>query len=547
MWILSLILFFTIIIIITVILIYHFTCSTRRDYEYLDEIPPHLTMVKNKTLNLTFINHIDLPKHQKFLQDSAKISTNPYDYSKIIIPDRYTQTFDVRWKWPNCMPPAPSQGTCGSCWAFASVHCLAARFFTCSDPEKCVKQGDFEKALDEILKVYKIKKTTLKYLFNILDTDHTGKITKDQWMAAFKKYKDLIVKVCVTPDCSAWNNPDAGLELSPDFNLGYVAEIMTFILNEPHVTGTDSHRTILADTIIPLIMECEQGETCGASGLISPFIDVALKGITNLEDRALTVFNSWTVNGDDYIKLSDWTDYYYERPLNLSVEGQVLCCEPNCQELKNPSIPLEYKNNSACKGNTLQNAWYRLYTDGVVSNYCINYSLQGFDDYVTPTCDALYGPGGNYCAGSLPPSNWAKRDLTKLNKNSDEAGFEPSTPDIALYWDGKEIKPPKTHTLKGGESIMDWAAPVLFAFLANKPYNVKKQKSLSYEQVIMREIYKNGPVTTGMVVYPDFEIDFGGPENKGGYAWKKGDDINKLIYNHTNGNSSNSSPSSTTI
>ena len=45
-----------------------------------------------------------------------------------------------------------------------------------------------------------------------------------------------------------------------------------------------------------------------------------------------------------------------------------------------------------------------------------------------------------------------------------------------------------------------------------------------------------------MIVYDDFENEFGGPVNKGGYNWKKGDDISKLIYSHKS--KPDSSPSS---
>ena len=92
------------------------------------------------------------------------------------------------------------------------------------------------------------------------------------------------------------------------------------------------------------------------------------------------------------------------------------------------------------------------------------------------------------------------------------------------------------HTARQGEAIMEWAAPNLFIFLANKPYTVEKQGSLSNEEVIMREIYLNGPVTTGMAIYEDFEFEFADVQgNKGGMNWKKGDSIDKLIYNHKSG------------
>jgi len=524
---------------------YHFIYNNKSYYKNLEDIedvfskiPPHMTKIIGPRKNLTYISHTDFPDHKNLLTHKNQEFKSSVDYNNISIPERYNTTFDVRWKWPNCMPPAVNQGSCGSCWAFASVHCLAARFFTCPDPEKCIKQGDLEDALNNILKVYKIQKTTLQYMFNILDANNDGKISKDDWMNAYQKYKKIITKVCVTPDCSAWDNPTVGLELSADFNIGYISGILTFMLNEPHVSGNDSHRDILPDTVIPLIMECGDNKSCS--------LHQGEGGIINLDDRALKVFKSWTVNNNDYISLSEWTDYYNARPLNLSVEEAVICCEPDCEEIdvipKNKDI--EYKNNPVCKGSTLSNAWTQLYANGVSSSYCINYNLMGYDNYDAPTCNELTGPGYGYCAGSLPASGWSKKNQDILIKASEKAEYQPATSNIALFWDGKKIDPPVEHTLKGGSKIMEWAAPTLFIFKANKPYKVEKTDKLTNEQVIMKEIYKNGPVTTGMIVYDDFENKFGGSDNKGGYKWEKGDDVNKLIYSHKSISTSPSSPPS---
>ena len=523
-------LFLLIFLIISIILIY--ICVIQNKSYYIQKkVKTPTTLIREKKpkqyLSLTAISHPKLPESKKFLENQVPTRKSPYNYSTVTIPDRYKTSFDVRWKWPNCMPPAGDQGSCGSCWAFSTLICLSARFFTCPDPDKCVTQGDFEKALNQITEVYKIKKTTLKYLFNILDSNNDGKITKKEWLDNFKKYKETIIKVCVTKDCADWDNPDKGLVLGPNFNLGYIAEILSFMLNEPHISGNDSHRAILLDTVIPIIMECSDDEKCIPKGETK-----------TLDEKALAVFNSWAINNKDYISLDDWTDYYYKRPLNLSVEEMVLCCEPQCEKLIpiTKSNPKEYKNNPSCKGSSLQNAWYYLYTGGVSSSYCVNYNLKAFKDFPTPSCKEIQGPGYSYCAGSLPASNWAKTHVSHINQAANDSGFEPVTPNIGLLWDGSKIKPPVKHTARQGEAIMEWAAPNLFIFMANKPYSVEKQGSLSNEEVIMREIYLNGPVTTGMAIYEDFEFEFADVQgNKGGINWKKGDSIDKLIYNHKSG------------
>src|SRR3989338_9659498 len=80
--------------------------------------------------------------------------------------------FDCRQKWPGCISDARSQGSCGSCWAFASVTVLGDRFctMTACDRECTVStntinlksQDTLRNDVDEILGLQKL---TLRHIF----------------------------------------------------------------------------------------------------------------------------------------------------------------------------------------------------------------------------------------------------------------------------------------------------------------------------------------------------------------------------------------------
>jgi len=247
-----------------------------------------------------------------------------------------------------------------------------------------------------------------------------------------------------------------------------------------------------------------------------------------LDKNANIMFHAWTLAGNDYISIKEWIKYFHFNPLNLSVEQVLLCCADrgagSC--IDHPSIkdskiaPNLRVNNAACKGNTLDDAWFQLYTAGTVSSYCMKYNLQSYKHQRIPSCLELQGPGFSYCSGALPLSHWNRKELNKLLLNSAKSNTLPFTPQLAQ----NKIDPKKTIHLP------QWVDPILFIFKSMKPYKVAFP-GLSNEKVIKRELYAHGPVTTAMTIYEDFEIDFANPaQNAGGRNWKKGDKIKNLIY-----------------
>ena len=250
-------------------------------------------------------------------------------------------------------------------------------------------------------------------------------------------------------------------------------------------------------------------------------------------------FNRWTLRShQDYISFQDWVKYFHMRPLDLSVEQVVICCATrgagSCitHPPKEAEIPNLRPNNQACKGNTLNDAWYQLYTAGTVSSDCMKYSLQDYKKQKIPSCLELQGPGYSYCSGALPMGHWSQKELDQQLINSAKSNTLPFTTEIAQAWNNGKIDPKITSIHKP-----QWTTPILFIFKAKEPYTVKAQKdkktglTLNNEEVIKRELYENGPVTTALTVYYDFEEEFGNPQgNAGGRDWKEGDKLSNLIY-----------------
>lgn len=143
---------------------------------------------------------------------------------------------------------------------------------------------------------------------------------------------------------------------------------------------------------------------------------------------------------------------------------------PEMQSSLTSEINAENLSTSACKGNTLYDAWRYLFTLGTTTEECIPYdqaiksevsfnSVAQFtkDDHL-PFCTVVSGPVGDMCA-----------DVTENKITGDEHG----TP--ARFY-----------------------RCIHFYSVAGTP------KDNGSELYIRHNIYAWGPVSTGMIVYPDF-------------------------------------------
>ena len=306
------------------------------------------------------------------------------------------------------------KGQCGSCWAFAIVQCLSSRFFTCGK-EDCVKQKDLEIALNEIRDKYKIQKTSLRHIFYRLDINPAnGKISQLEWVHIFKTYRRYIIDICHDSHCKKWDNSKLVKIMAENKTIGQITDVLGFMLTQPI--------EMLRPEILPSIS-------------IKLFFDTPEK---QLIQRTIRVFQSWLIPGEINISLKNWTNYFYHKPLNLSVEQVLVCCN-DCTPMTTKKSPSGLSANNACAGNTLEKGWHQLYTAGTVSSYCSNYNLYDYTDQDIPSCFETQGPGFSYCGGGLPLRNWDTKELNKFLINSEKTNTLPFTPELALGWNKQKI------------------------------------------------------------------------------------------------------------
>ena len=387
--------------------------------------------------------------------------------------------FHADEKWPGCLPRPLYQGTCGSCWGFASVTALSARFYI----ESCgisgclnypqINFGSLNNVYNNINEIYKFRKLYLTDVFKYIDSNRNRQITRDEWIDVIMKYFNLF----------------NGLG-TPLMEKHYIVQVLTYILDFQSLGSVD---------------------------------------LTNLEEvfaRSSEVFDVWktftvasVINDSDLIeavKESDTIDLdaleerWKSEPLNLSAEKIVACCI-RCIEVDFEEPLLggnEEPQALQCLGGTLDDGWSLLRETGTPTALCIGYNMDAYvEGSETPSCKTVQGPNYSFCSGY---------SILHKETNLDEVLYD---------FENSDINP---LAIPHNEKNLPWIDPQLFRFRSKSVYQIKNDM-----KGIQREIIERGPVTTGFYIYPDFQYDFG-TEGMGGQKFKGGNPLgstkDSLIY-----------------
>jgi len=467
----------SLIVIFILFISYKIICKISKEkYKTTFKVPPSYTLLAY-TPHKTIQTKISPEIPQKF-----------FITDKVIVKDE-----KKTYPWKNALAPAKDQGVCGSCWAFSAVAMLASRFVCKAN----IIHGDLEQALEEIHQQYSIRKASLRLIFDLLDKSNKdkksdNKITKDEWINAWRKNFKILQKACQgSTGASAKEFERRGC-----YNWWHNYDF----------------KVALAQLTVNILMS---STTIGAKMLQEGSIAWAQKNNTDikdfekaLEEQVAKEFDKWLVDypGETSISLKKWQTYYEDRPLDLSVEVLLACCDPHCMQIN------EWSKSSICKGSTLKDALYQLYTGGTFSSLCSGYNLELYTQDTAvqnpPTCHELLGPDYSWCFVATPQaapnlSSYYKQ-VTNYIKQAEDSDRRP----IHIP---SHFKNSKNHT--------PWVTPALFTFKCLKPRQVTSKTKPNVND-ICKEIYENGPIITGIHLYADFVNKFGGNTNLGGRFWR---------------------------
>jgi hypothetical protein len=384
--------------------------------------------------------------------------------------------FDCRDKWPGCIPAANYQGTCGSCWAFAICTCLSARLYI----ESCGYGGcnsypqlnlkSVDLTENNIDAVYKYKTITLSNIHKFINIGPPEK------------------------------NPSVTL----DEWLSAVKRAHKIVLSDS-TTGLDRFQAM--QTIVYLL---------DFQSLGSIKFNKKRENLDELLYRAKKVFN-YSADEKGKIYILDWQAQWLSQPIPLSPEKLISCCYPNCYERDQFDVELTReeiikKGTPQCVGSSLIDGWKVVRSVGTTSTICIGYNLDSWEEGdFTPDCHELQGPNYEYCSGfALTLGLWGN-DIKKQLQKYEQEKLNPINENNPLV------------------NKIPWVYPQTFKFFAKNAYEVNNNVT-----DIQNEIIQRGPVTTGFVIYSDFQDEFGS-SGMGGQLYKPGttplgSTRNSLIY-----------------
>ena len=458
---------------------------------------------------------------------------------KAIPPNVIPSAFDARDKWQGCLSDPPYQGSCGSCWAFASVTVLQDRFciascapatsvwsdlskvHLCSNTPHTYNAKNENQLYNIADQLFALKKVTIRLLFFQIKAGYGKPVPKELWAS--------------TVPCDQVSGK------LPQIQLEEWLTFFTAAYNEMKSGATAKDRTRGLTNIALL----EIGSPLGF------YLPLSKEDTLPVARQKMKIyFQLWDANKDGYIDLCEFEAQKEKGPMALSVTKVIVCL------ITNETLPATlYQStstnagavaqgpiqaNAACGGASLTEAWRYLRDAGTPVERCVGYTLQDWGSEPTdlsvtqsqdvlPMCKELLGLDRNQCPGFVPQKEWD--NLVNLVVTGKEK-LEADTP---------EQKSVDVQALAEKLSTLEpWQQPLLIMFRALDAYTVAPEVAQ-----IQLEILQNGPVTTGFTVYNDFLDSFGSPT--GGFGGQRyspgsastvGSTATSLIYKHDPGSQS---------
>ena len=446
--------------------------------------------------------------------------------------------FDARDKWQGCLSDPPYQGSCGSCWAFASVTVLQDRFciascapatsvwsdlakvHLCSNNPHTYNSKNENQLYNIADKLFALKKVTIRLLFFQIKAGYGKPVAKELWASTL-----------------ACDQVTGSL---PRIQLDEWLTFFTAAYNEMKDGDTAKDRTRGLTNIALL----EIGSPLGF------YFPLSKEDTLPVARQKMKIyFNLWDANKDGHIDLCEFEAQKERGPMALSVTKLIVCL------ITNETLPATLyqtgtggrqviaqgplQANAACGGASLTEAWRYLRDSGVPVERCVGYTLQDWGSEpsdlsvsqsqdVLPMCKELLGTDRNQCPGFVPQKEWD--NLVNLIVTGKEK----------LEVDTSQQKEVDVEALAKKLSTLEpWQQPLLIMFRALDAYTV-----LPEVQQIQLEIVQNGPVTTGFTVYYDFLDSFGsltgglGGQHFVGESSIVGSSPTSLIYKHDPGSQS---------